>query len=157
MATVSVSRLIDAPIEKVWASWDDFGAIQRFNPNLNASFLINSSAPTGLGAMRQCDLSDGKNYIRERVIDYRPHERLTIDIYEGTLPMKSAEARFDFKPRRGQTEVTMQMDFVPKFGLLGRLIVAPMMKPQLAKMMAKLLAGNADFVERGVELRPVAA
>ncbi len=153
MAKVSITRTVDAPLDKLWASWDDFGAIYRFNPNLNGSFILDGSARTGLGAERQCDLSDGKNYIQERIVEYTPHRRLVVDIYNGTLPLKSATAGFDLKslgPDR--SEVTMTMEFTPKFGLLGKLMV-PMMKPQFRRLLGKLLDGNKAFVERGEEVR----
>lgn len=149
MATVSESRMINAPIAAVWQSWDDFGNIYQFNPNLKGSHIIGQSAPTGLGAARQCDLRDGKNHIRERIIGYEPERKLVVDIYAGTLPMKSAIVTFTFREERpGRIEVTMTMDFTPKYGFIGALMV-PMMKPQLRKMMQSLLGGNADYVERG--------
>lgn len=157
MAEVIATQIVAAPLSQVWDSWDDFGAIQRFNPNLNGSHLINNSAATGKGAMRQCDLSDGKNYIRERVIGYEPQKSLTIDVYEGSLPLKRAVVTFLFQATAPDTtEVTMKMAFEPKMGLLGKLMI-PMMKPQLRKMMARLLDGNAAFVERGVEVVRAAA
>lgn len=153
MAKVSLTRIIDAPLDRLWASWDDFGAIYRFNPNLKGSFVLEGSARTGLGAERQCDLSDGKNYIQERIVEYAPHRRLVIDIYNGTLPLKSATASFDLKslgPNR--SEVTMTMEFTPKFGVVGKLMI-PMMKPQFRKLLGRLLDGNKAFVERGEEVR----
>ncbi len=155
MANVTVTQTVNAPIDQVWPSWDDFGAIAKFNPNLNGSHLINQSQNSGLGAMRQCDMADGKNYICEKVVEYRPHQKLVIDIYDGTMPLKRAMATFDFKARGQKTDVTMSMDFTPKFGLLGKMMV-PMMKPQFRKMMASLLQGNADYVETGKEVRTAA-
>ena len=155
MANVTVTRTVNAPIDQVWPSWDDFGAIAKFNPNLNGSNLINNSQGSGLGAMRQCDMSDGKNYIREKVVEYQPHQKLVIDIYDGTMPLKRALATFNFKTRGQKTDVTMSMDFTPRFGLLGKLMV-PLMKPQFRKMMASLLKGNADYVETGKEVRAAA-
>ncbi len=152
MATVTVNRIVDAPLAQVWDSWDDFGGIQKFNPNLTGSHTLPGSAATGQGATRQCDLSDGKNYIRERVIGYEPQRRLKIDIYEGSLPLKSAFATFTLEAiNPTSTRVTMQMDFTLKFGPIGKLML-PMMKPQFRKMMASLLEGNAAYVERGVVL-----
>ncbi len=152
MAKVTVTREITAPLLDVWASWDNFGAIARFNPSLKASRLIDNSAPSGTGATRQCDLADGKNYIRERIIGYFPQQKIVIDIYEGTMPLKKAEATLTFRalaPNR--TEVAMTMDFVPKMGLLG-LAMVPMMKSTFRKMLTGLLRSNADYLERGVVL-----
>lgn len=149
MATVTVNRTINAPIEKVWASWDDFGGIFKFNPNLTQSYLIEGSQPTGKGAKRQCDINDGKNWIREEVVAYVPNNSMKINIYDGTMPLKQAIATLDFRQLgRDQTGVTMTMEFEPKMGLLGKLMV-PMMKPKFKGMLNKLLAGNDAFVTKG--------
>lgn len=150
MATVTVHRTVDAPASEVWTSWDDFGAIAAFNPNLSGSRLLPGSAPTGLGATRQCDLKDGRNHIRERITGYEPGRRMVVDIYEGTMPLKRAVATItldDKGPRR--TEVTMRMEFAPKFGPLGAAMV-PLMRPQFRRMLRALLDGNAAYVERGL-------
>lgn len=149
MPKVSTKTTILAPLEQVWSAWDDFGAIAKFNPNLNKSFLINQSQETGIGAERQCDLSDGKNFIRERVIEYVPNKKMKVDIYAGTMPLKRATALIQIRALGPhQTEVNFEMEFVPKMGLLGRLMV-PLMKPQFTKMLNSLLAGNKAFVENG--------
>ena len=160
MADVTVNRTVNAPVADVWAAWDDFGAIERFNPNLKASYLIGDSAdqgpPTGVGATRQCDLKDGRNHIRERIVDYAPERRMVVDIYDGTMPLESATATITFEPTAAErTRVTMRMDFRPKFGPLGTLMV-PMMKPQFRRMLQGLLDANAAFVERGEEVQRVA-
>lgn len=146
MAKVTVNRTVNAPIEKVWASWDNFGEIYKFNPNLQHSHLIQGSQSTGKGAKRQCDINDGKNWIREEVIEYVPHNKMKIDIYEGTMPLKKAIATLDFKQiNKNKTEVTMIMEFEPKMGILGKLMV-PMMKSKFKGMLNALLAGNEAFV-----------
>ncbi len=110
---------------------------------------MQDSEQTGVGALRQCDLADGKNYIRERIIGYEPQRKLVIDIYEGSLPLKSAVAMFTFRAINLQkTEQTMQMEFQPKFGLLGKLMI-PMMKPQFRRMLQALLDANAEYVVHG--------
>ncbi|WP_224814983.1 SRPBCC family protein [Hasllibacter sp. MH4015] len=157
MPSVSVTRTIDAPLDQLWASWDEFGDIARFNPNLNASFLIANKQPTGKGAERQCDLSDGKTFLKERIVGYEPHRRLDIDIYESNMPIKNARATFDFRARGPKrSEVTMTMHFTPPMGPLGYLML-PLMKPQMRGLLAKLLDGNKAFVERGVEIDRMAA
>ena len=156
MATVTVTQEVNASVPAVWAAWDDFGNIFRFNPNLKGSHLINDSAPTGLGATRQCDLADGKNYIRERVIEYKPMQQIVIDIYEGTMPLKKAVATFNFnETTANKTKVSMTMDFEPKFGIIGKLMT-PMLKSKFRQMLGNLLKANAEFVETGKEVKAVA-
>lgn len=149
MASVTVTQSIDAPVSAVWAAWNEFGDIYRYNPGLRASYLINDSKDSGLGAERQCDMKDGKNYIRERIVGYIPEERLEIDIYEGTLPMNDVQAVLEFSQTApNRTEVAMTMRFTPKMGLLGKLML-PMMKPVMAKTIRGLLRGNKNYVETG--------
>ena len=152
MAQVTLTRKINAPIADVWATWDDYGHIDRFNPNLSKSFLINGSQETGEGAERQCDLADGKNFIQERVVDYVPERRMALDIYNGTLPLKRAKAIIELRPLSvNETELRFTMEFTPKMGLLGRLMV-PLMKPQFRKLLGKLVDGNKAYAERGEEV-----
>ena len=156
MAKVIVTRIIDAPVADVWAAWDDFGNIDRFNPNLKQSGLINGSARSGLGAERQCDLKDGKNYIQERVVDYQPERRMTVDIFNGSLPLKRAKATIEMTPQAvRRTELTFTMEFTPGMGPLGQLMV-PMMKPQFRRMLSGLVDANKAYVERGEEVRRAA-
>ena len=152
MAQVILTREINAPVAEVWASWDDYANIDRYNPNLKQSFLINGSDATGMGATRQCDLEDGKNYIQERITRYVPEKRMTLDIYNGTLPLKKAEADIRLRPLGPtRTELQFIMRFTPKMGLLGLLMV-PMMKPQFRKLLGKLVDANKAYVERGEEV-----
>lgn len=147
MATVEVKHTVNAPVQAVWDSWDAFADIHQYHPDVTASYLLADSAPTGLGALRQCDFADGKNFLRERIIGYRPEEQLQIEIYESSVPLKSAIATISMKGlKETSTEVTMRMDFVPKLGLIGRML-APMMKKQFRRGIEGLLAGNATFVE----------
>lgn len=149
MATVKVYRTIHSPIDKVWESWDDFGSIYKFNPNLKHSRLIDGSQATGPGAKRQCDINDGKNGIREEVMEYVPQKSMKINIYEGTMPLKSEIATIRFRRvTANRTEVSMAMDFEPTMGLLGKLML-PMMKPKFKGMLDALLAGNDAFVTQG--------
>jgi len=40
MAEISLSKTVNAPAGQVWASWDDFGNIYKFNPGIAASKLL---------------------------------------------------------------------------------------------------------------------
>ena len=150
MPEVTLIRTVNAPVARVWDSWNDFAHIDKFNPNLRRSFLIGGNGDTGLGATRQCDLADGKNYIQERIIEYVPERRMVLDIYDGTMPLKRAKATIEMRPLSAdRTQLNFTMDFTPKMGLLGRLMV-PLMKPQFRKLLGKLVDGNKAYVENGV-------
>jgi ribosome-associated toxin RatA of RatAB toxin-antitoxin module len=156
MAEVKVETIVDAPVKDVWESWDRFGDIDAFHPQLKASFLLENSATTGLGARRQCDLADGKNHIREEIIGYTPEEEMIIDIYEGTMPLRKAEATLRFEAvTHGKTRLSMKMEFEPKMGLIGKMMI-PMMKMQFGKMLLSMLRANAGYVEKGLQTQVAA-
>ena len=150
MATVTVTRIINARAEKVWDVWDDFANINDFNPNLSASYLLKDSQPTGLGAQRQCDLADGKNYLREKIVGYTPGHQMVVDVYESSMPLKSAQLTITVEPLHpDKSQVSMVMRFEPGMGLLGKMML-PMMKPKFAEMLNNLLTGNAAHVEQAL-------
>ncbi|MFO6464212.1 SRPBCC family protein [Jannaschia sp. KMU-145] len=149
MTKVSTTRTINAPADAVWASLDDYGDIADWNDNLAASRIMPGSAPTGLGAKRQCDLkADGSQYLRETITEYVPGRRLGLKIDDTTMPMKGATCLFEVRPKGPhKTELVFTMDFKPPMGPIGVLML-PMMKPMLRGKMAKALEGNARHVER---------
>ena len=154
MTNIVVEEIVAAPLDQVWQTWGDFGVIARFAPNLKRSFLVEGSAKTGLGAKRHCDLADGKNFLKEEIIEYIPGERLVIDIYDGSMPMESGTAAFDLEALdSGHTKVTMTMDFVPKFGVAGKVMMGAL-KPKFRGLLQSMLKGNADYIEHGKVANP---
>ena len=153
MKTVKVEEVVEAPIEQVWASWDRFGEVARFHPGIKASRLLAGSNLTGLGAQRQCDLSEGgKQFVRERIVAYEPPHRMVIDIFEASVPIKSATATLKLAPiGTDRTKVSMTMAFKPGLGPLG-LLLGPMMKLQFKSMLGKVLKSNGMFVTKGIEV-----
>ena len=157
MAQVILSRRVNASMTEVWASWNDFGNIYKFNPNVSDSRLLtDESTPTRVGTRRQCDLTDNKNWIREEIIGHQPTQSLTIAVYESTVPVKSMIVKFEFEEiSEHRTRVRLTADFEPKFGVLGQLMV-PLMKKQFARMLGAMLDGNAAYIERDESLSAAA-
>ena len=149
METIVVSKTINAAVADVWASWDEFGDIYRFNPNVASSRLLSdTNAPTGIGTRRECELVDGKNWLRERVVEYLAMRRLGFDVYESSLPVKSMRATVEFtETDDGGTDVRMSTGFEPHAGFLGKLLV-PVMRRRFRPMLEALLDGNAAYVEQ---------
>lgn len=150
MHSVTETTIINASVSDVWKSWDDFANIDRFNPNLSRSFSIDEKGVTGLGARRQCDFTDGRNFVREEIVEYFPEQKMRVDIYNGSLPLKKAQGVIEMRSLGPQqTEISFSIEFLPKMGLLGRLMV-PLMKPQFRKALVKVVDGNRAFVESRV-------
>ncbi len=157
MAEVTISRAVDAPLEQVWASWDDFGNIYKFNPNIASSRLLSDKdAATAVGSRRECEFNDGRNWVRERVTQYEPRKLLALELYEGSIPVSTLDAKFEFrKLNEGTTEVSITAAFEPKGGFLGKIMV-PLMKRQFRQLLAALLDENAVYVEKGLLVQQAA-
>ena len=153
MSKVVVSKRVNASIQDVWESWNDFGSIYKFNPALSSSHILgNAESPTRVGTKRQCDMADGKNWVREEILDHRAGESMKIEVYDSTMPLKSMVADLEFeKISEDRTRVRFTAEFEPKFGLIGKLM-APMMKRQFQPILQAMLDANADYVENGKEV-----
>jgi len=149
MPRIIVTAIAKVSLQKLWDVWDTYPDIYLYNPSITASYTINDTASSGIGAERQCDLPGRNQYLRERITQYKPLEHIEIDIFESSLPMKAMKPAFDFKslgPNRAQ--VTMTMAFVPKFGPLGWLMTLPL-RPIMKRQLRQLLDGSVRFAETG--------
>lgn len=139
MPDFTINRHIDAPIDIVWDVLDDFGDIQRWNPGVRASGLT-SDGPVGAGSTRHCDLVP-LGGVNERIIDYRQHERMTIDLYDTfKLPISGATADFHLTERKGGTDLTLHYSYT--LNLLGR-AAKGLTDTQLRKGLGGLVEGLA--------------
>lgn len=142
MSKLYRSQTVSTSADNVWKQLADYEGIGKWNPNLNQSFLLNGSDKQGVGALRQCDLKDGKNWIRERVVEWKEGESYTVDIYEGTMPLKVAKATLGVKSLgNNQSEVFMEMEYTMKMGVVGAMMDVLMMRSMMKKNMDKVLSG----------------
>lgn len=131
----TITRQIDAPVEKVWEVLHDFGDIQRWNPGVKTSALT-SEGPVTEGSTRSCEFAPFGS-VNERVAAHEEHERLTVHIYEAfKLPISSAIADFNIAPNDRGTELTLNYSYEPNF--LGKLL-----KGYTHKQMTKGIGGLA--------------
>lgn len=157
MTVFSVEKTINAPKEKVWELLADFRNIDFFNDAINKSYLIEDSENGGLGATRHCDLSDGKNYLKERVLKWDEGEGMTIDIYATSMPIKSNIVRFEIESFGEKTKARMIFDYEMKFGLLGKLMSKLGLTAFMRKQTNLVLDGLAAKAEAASPLKVVTA
>lgn len=157
MTIFSVEKTINAPKDKVWALLADFKNIDFFNDAINKSYLINDSENGGLGATRHCDLSDGKNFLRERVLKWEDGVGMTIDIYDTSMPLKSNIVRFEIEEFDDKTKARMIFDYEMKFGILGKLMSRLGLTAFMRKQTNLVLDGLAAKAEAATRLKMVAA
>ena len=144
MPEFTVTRQINAPVEKVWEVLDDFGNIHRWNPGVKASGLT-SEGPVAEGSTRHCDLAP-LGSLNERIDRHEPNQRLAVDIYEASkLPISRSVADFNIAAHGDGTELTLNYTYTPN--LLGRLLKGFTNK-QLRKGMHGLAKSLAQESER---------
>lgn len=122
MGTVTVSRMISAPREAVWAVLADFGNISRWNEGVKNSWLTGAES-TGVGATRHCDLKPlGK--LEETVLEWVPNERMVVRIDDAkALPIATGEVTFSLiHGGEGSTKVDVNYRYSTKWGPIGRLL-----------------------------------
>jgi uncharacterized protein YndB with AHSA1/START domain len=143
MPDFAITRQIDAPVETVWEVLRDFGDIQRWSPGVTYSELT-SQGPVSEGSTRHCDFAPFGG-VNERVDQYLPNERLTVNLYETfKLPISGAIADFNIAPHDDGTQLTLHYRYTPN--RLGRL-----MKGYTERQMRKGIGGMAKGLQRESE------
>lgn len=145
MATFTVSTVIDAPADQIWAALADIGSISVWNPGVKNSHLT-SELDAALGATRHCDLG-GRNYLDEEVVEFATGEALTMRITKTNLPFRHADIRFRLEPHGEATQVSVSPEYQLKFGPVGRLMDLVMVRRSYEKGMKALLRGLKRHVE----------
>ncbi len=151
MARFTEEIRIDAPQARVWEVLADLGSIYKWNPGVSRSYSTSDDA-RGNGATRHCDLYGRKAYLEERAFDWREGEGYTIDIYETNLPIRRNTVQFSVDAHGDSTIVRVTPDYALKFGPLGWLLDQLLVRRQLKRGMADLLAGLKYHVETGEEV-----
>jgi len=145
VANFTETILIDAPAAEVWTALADIGAISAWNPGVKQSHQT-TRGDAALGSCRRCELG-GKNYLEEEVVLFEPTARITFRITDTNLPFASADIRFDLDARGSTTQVEVSPLYELKFGVLGRILDAVMVKATYRKGMRELLHGLKRHIE----------
>jgi len=149
MSTISVSREIPASVSEVWAVLADFGGIHRYNASVERSPINKGTPPSGVGSERTCQLYDG-NHLQERIVESIEERKLTIDIFESSMPLKSAQGVMTLEPLSPRmTRITTSMEYDVKYGPVGVVLDRLMVKRMLEPGLNMLLAGLDHHVMTG--------
>ena len=152
MPIIAAHVRIDASTERVWDVLADFGGVHRTNPGVSASHLT-SEESSGVGATRHCDLSFSGAATEERIVRWDEGRGLGIDIYDGKrLPFSKAEAEFTIEPDGEGSVLEATMACEMKYGPLGQVMDAVMVRRQYLKGWGQFIAGVKHHAESGDEV-----
>ncbi len=148
MNTISKTRNMNVASQKVWNALKDFGGVYKYHPSVETSPLL-SQNNEGVGAKRICHFYD-KSSIVEEVIDWKDEEGFTVELSEGSLPFKHAEATMRIEPTGSETSrVTLEMNYVVKFGPIGWLMNKFIITGKMQAMFDKVLGSLEQHAKTG--------
>jgi ligand-binding SRPBCC domain-containing protein len=136
---------IDAAPEKVWSALASLDALDRYDPGV-AKVEIVSETREGQGAARRCVLTPG-GWFKERVSEWTPPEALAFELYECTLPVRRLKHRYTLVADGGGTVVRQRMEYQLKFGVLGSLLDAVVVKRKWNAGIRGFFGGLKRYVE----------
>ncbi len=147
MSTLKNSIKINATPDKVWKALASMDVLHQYDPGVAKATLLSKDLPSGLGSIRQCDLKP-KGWFRERVTEFVPEKSLTFELYECTLPVRKLRHRYEIMPDAGGTLVKQEIEYVLKFGVVGRLLDMLVVSKQFDKGIKSFFSGLKGYVEK---------
>ncbi|AKI01900.1 Polyketide cyclase / dehydrase and lipid transport [Hoeflea sp. IMCC20628] len=97
MTTVTISSIIDAPVEKVWARIRDFNGLPSWHPRMVESHIEDGKPATEIGCIRNFTLASGPK-LREQLTAFSDDEFLTsYAIVETPQPISSHSATLQLR------------------------------------------------------------
>ena len=148
MQNVSNTLTMNIPAANIWGIIADFQRVDRFHPLVESVDQIGQKS-TGLGAIRVCNFYD-KSSIKEEITHWVEGQSLSVKLTEGSFPFKSANATIGVKSSGSDScVVSLEMEFDMKYGILGKLMAAVMIKPMMKKLFAKVMHSLQDHASSG--------
>lgn len=147
MTVLDNSIRIEAAPEKVWSVLASLDALDRYDPGVTKSEIV-SPLRGGPGSARRCDLKPG-GWFKEKVADWKPNEALSFELFECTLPVRRLKHSYTLTPDGSGTTVRQRMEYELKFGLIGKLMDAMMVRRKWNDGIKGFFAGLKHYVETG--------
>jgi ribosome-associated toxin RatA of RatAB toxin-antitoxin module len=148
LQSASASRLIHAPLARVWPIAADVTAVTNWHPAVANADLL-SALPTGLGATRRCHFHDGTN-VREEVVEVDEDRRVRLRITEFSAPLRRLEVEITFaRTSTDQTQASFALHYEVKGGVFGQLLGATLLRREMTKVASRALAGLGHFAATG--------
>jgi len=98
MPTITVSSVIDAPIDQVWAHIRDFNGLPGWHPRMVESRIEDGKAATEIGCVRNFKVASGAT-IRERLTAFSDDDHVTTySIIEHPAPISNHTSTLKLEP-----------------------------------------------------------
>lgn len=147
MATIRNEITIHAPLEKIWQVLTAPEALDRYDPTVKKSSLI-SIKKSDVGAKRRVEMADGKNWFEEEITVFKPNEALTYTLTACSFPVHQLKHTYSFQQSGDTTKVNQVMEYTVKFGWLGKILDAVVIRKQSDAGIKKFFGGLKSYVEK---------
>lgn len=132
MPSFTLSETFDAPRDKLWALFADYGNVADFHPGIESSCTLNDES--GLGGLRNCEFGKGQG-VTEEITTFEEGKAIAFTATEfRKMPMRELVGTFTFEGDQ-PTKVTVEMKYRMKGGFVMDLMARPMMKKASMGMM----------------------
>lgn len=147
VTTLTSETEINASKEKVWQVLRLIGEIEKFHPLVKKSKTI-SKLNSGLGAKRHCELLP-MGQMEEEVVAWNEGTSIVLEVVGGKMlpPYHFMKGKVDLIESGEQTKVVFSFSYQLKYGIIGRLMNALLIRPQFKKAPPKYVRGLKDYVE----------
>lgn len=147
MGTLKNEIVINATLEKVWNILTTPELLDKYDPTVKKTTLI-SPEKSGLGAKRKVEMLDGKNWFDEKIADFEPMKKLSYQLTDCTFPIKGLKHTCSFNVEGNNVKVQQTMEYEVKFGILGKLMDAMMIRKQFDSGIKKFFGGLKSYAEK---------
>ena len=149
MSTAKLTRTLNAPASKIWTVLSDFSNIQIFHPNVQDVDQL-GEVDRGLGAARRCNFYGGGSAV-EKIISWDDERQFfTCTVTEFAAPMLDVTAGMGVnKIDSNRSEVYLEMNYVPKWGVLGKIMDVLVLRMAMRHTFNKVLKGLQLHLETG--------
>ena len=142
---------INVPARKVWEVLGDFASVEHFSTSVDRSPLLPGKTK-GVSTKRICYCYD-KTSVVEEITRFEDGESFDVVLTEYSMPLKSLHATMGVRAVNNNTsDIYMSMDYVVKFGPLGWVMGALLMRPIMNKVMKGILKGLAFHSSTGKDV-----
>lgn len=146
MTIVSHRFETSASPEKLWRCLSNLTLVKDYNPTV-LSAQLRGNGRVGVGTLRACELKP-KGKVLERVTVWEEGKAIGLEVVESDWPVTKMSWVTRITPMGGGSILSQDLEYVMKFGPLGWLLNALVMKRNLTKNVGGALSGLIQIVER---------
>lgn len=146
MTTLRHQIRIEAPVEIVWrAIAGDLTAVQHYNQMVSSARFV-TERHEGVGAMRRCELKP-RGFVEERVWDWSPNRAIGLEVAASEWPIVFMRWKTELSAEGKATLVSQEMSYKLKFGPIGAVMDALMMRRKLDGGIREVFENLKRYVE----------